>query len=124
MDLPGVITITVVSIALLVLPFIAYLVGRIFSPPVDFPTKVERFESGNPPYGRGRGYFLMQYYPYLLMFIAMESYVVLIIFIALSTVAGIVLNSLLLIILSTIIIFPSFLYALKKAGVIDLWKAD
>lgn len=124
MDLPGVITVVVVGVLFLALPYIAYLVGRIFSPSMDFPTKVERFESGNIPYGRGRGYFLMQYYPYLLMFIAMESYIVLILFIALSAIAGVILNAFLLILLSTIIILPPFVYALKKAGVIDLWKAD
>ncbi len=124
MDLPGVITIAIVGVVFLALPFIAYLIGRTFSPPIDFPTKVDRFESGNIPYGRGRGYFLMQYYPYLLMFIAMESYVVLILFIAFSAVAGVILNSFLLILLSVVIILPSFVYALKKAGVIDLWKAD
>ncbi|MDT7888504.1 MAG: NADH-quinone oxidoreductase subunit A [Desulfurococcales archaeon] len=124
MDVAGIITLAVTGIIFLVLPFIAYLIGRAVSPPIDYPTKLERFESGNIPSGRGRGFFLMQYYPYLLLFIAMESYVVLILFIALSSVVGIAVNSLVLILLSSVFILPSFIYALRKAGVIDLWKAD
>lgn len=116
--------ITVTGVLLLVLPFLAYLIGRAVSPPIDYPTKLERFESGNLPSGRGRGYFLMQYYPYLLLFIAMESYIVLVLFIALSSVAGVIVNSLILILLSALLIIPSFVYALRKAGVIDLWRAD
>jgi hypothetical protein len=37
---------------------------------------------------------------------------------------GIAVNSLVLILLSSVFILPSFIYALRKAGVIDLWKAD
>jgi NADH-quinone oxidoreductase subunit A len=124
MDVAGVMVITVTGVLLLVLPFLAYLIGRAVSPPIDYPTKLERFESGNLPSGRGRGYFLMQYYPYLLLFIAMESYIVLVLFIALSSVAGVIVNSLILILLSALLIIPSFVYALRKAGVIDLWRAD
>jgi NADH:ubiquinone oxidoreductase subunit 3 (chain A) len=124
MDVDGVITIAVTGVLFLVLPFLAYLIGRAMSPPIDYPTKLERFESGNLPSGRGRGYFLMQYYPYLLLFIALESYVVLVLFIALSSIAGVIVNSLILILLSAIFIIPSFVYALRKAGVIDLWRAD
>jgi NADH-quinone oxidoreductase subunit A len=124
MDVAGVMVITVTGVLFLVLPFLAYLIGRAVSPPIDYPTKLERFESGNLPSGRGRGYFLMQYYPYLLLFIAMESYIVLVLFIALSSVAGVIVNSLILILLSALLIIPSFVYALRKAGVIDLWRAD
>ncbi|MEM1611179.1 MAG: NADH-quinone oxidoreductase subunit A [Sulfolobales archaeon] len=124
MDVAGVITIAVTGIIFLALPFIAYLIGRAVSPPIDYPTKLERFESGNLPSGRGRGYFLMQYYPYLLLFIAMESYIVLVLFIALSSIAGVIVNSLILILLSALFIIPSFVYALRKAGVIDLWRVD
>jgi NADH-quinone oxidoreductase subunit A len=124
MDIAGVIAITVTGVLFLVLPFLAYLIGRAVSPPIDYPTKLERFESGNLPSGRGRGYFLMQYYPYLLLFIAMESYIVLVLFIALSSIAGVIVNSLILILLSALLIIPSFVYALRKAGVIDLWRAD
>jgi NADH-quinone oxidoreductase subunit A len=124
MDDAGLIDITVTGVLFLVLPFLAYLIGRAVSPPIDYPTKLERFESGNLPSGRGRGYFLMQYYPYLLLFIAMESYIVLVLFIALSSVAGVIVNSLILILLSALLIIPSFVYALRKAGVIDLWRAD
>jgi len=122
MDVAGLATIAVTGIIMLALPFIAYLIGRAVSPPIDYPTKLERFESGNLPYGRGRGYFLMQYYPYLLIFIAMESYVVLVLFIALSSVLGLAASSLILILLSAVFILPSFVYALRKAGVIDLWR--
>ncbi len=124
MDMAGVMAIAVTGVLFLMLPFLAYLIGRAMSPPIDYPTKLERFESGNLPSGRGRGYFLMQYYPYLLLFIAMESYVVLVLFIVLSSVAGVIVNSLILILLSALFIIPSFVYALKKAGVIDLWRAD
>jgi NADH-quinone oxidoreductase subunit A len=124
MDVAGVIVITVTGVLFLVLPFLAYLIGRAVSPPIDYPTKLERFESGNLPSGRGRGYFLMQYYPYLLLFIAMESYIVLVLFIALSSIAGVIVNSLILILLSALLIIPSFVHALRKAGVIDLWRAD
>ncbi|MFZ8822798.1 MAG: NADH-quinone oxidoreductase subunit A [Desulfurococcales archaeon] len=124
MDVAGVMVITVTGVLFLVLPFLAYLIGRAVSPPIDYPTKLERFESGNLPSGRGRGYFLMQYYPYLLLFIAMESYIVLVLFIALSSIAGVIVNSLILILLSALLIIPSFVYALRKAGVIDLWRAD
>lgn len=122
MDLPGIVTLTFLVLVSLALPLLAYLIGRAISPRIDFPTKTERFESGNLPSGRGKGYFLMQYYPYLLIFVAMEAYAVIALFIAFSYLAGRPLITLTILAISALVILPSFVYAFRKAGAIDLWR--
>ncbi|MFP3220141.1 MAG: NADH-quinone oxidoreductase subunit A [Candidatus Marsarchaeota archaeon] len=57
----------------LVAPVIVLLIGKAFAGS-EHPMKRKRFESGNPPLGAGRGFFSMEYYPYLLMFILVEPY--------------------------------------------------
>jgi NADH:ubiquinone oxidoreductase subunit 3 (subunit A) len=80
----AVLTIIILLILIGDLPLIAYAIGRAVAPSLDFPTKRERFESGNPPSGRAKGFFVMQYYPYLLMFAALEPFLILVMFIVLS----------------------------------------
>lgn len=105
----------------LLIPLLAYIVTAVISPRISFPTKRERFESGNPPIGRARGYFLMQYYPYLLMFTSLEPLLIMLLFLILIPYT----STLVYILISLIvIIIPSFVYAYKHAEEIDLWRED
>lgn len=56
----------------LALGIVAFLVGRLLVPPKPTPVKVARYEAGNPPHGRARGWLAVQYYPYLLLFLTFE----------------------------------------------------
>lgn len=120
----AVLTIVILLILIGDLPLIAYAIGRAVAPSIDFPTKRERFESGNPPLGRAKGYFVMQYYPFLLMFAALEPFLILVMFVLLSYIASINISSLALLFVSLALIFPPLIYALKNAKVIDLWKME
>ncbi len=51
---------------------IGYITSRIASPPKPLPLKNERFDCGNPPTPHGRGQLTMQYYAYLVVFLAVE----------------------------------------------------
>ncbi|MGC8600962.1 MAG: NADH-quinone oxidoreductase subunit A [Thermoprotei archaeon] len=59
----------------LVAPIIVLLIGKALAG-AEHPMKRKRFESGNPPVGNSRGFFSMQYYPYLLMFIIAEPFAI------------------------------------------------
>lgn len=54
------------------LGIIGFLLGKILSPAYGYPRKKERYECANPPRGRARGLFMMQYYPFLILFLTLE----------------------------------------------------
>lgn len=54
------------------LGIIGFILGRLLAPTKDFPRKRERYECANPPRGRARGLFMMQYYPFLILFLTLE----------------------------------------------------
>lgn len=54
------------------LGIIGFILGKLLSPAKEYPRKRERYECANPPRGRARGLFMMQYYPYLILFLTLE----------------------------------------------------
>ncbi len=67
----------------LVAPVLVLLIGKALAGP-EHPMKRKRFESGNAPVGKSRGFFSMQYYPYLLMFIIAEPFAIFLFIISMS----------------------------------------
>ena len=51
---------------------IGLILGKLLAPSKDLPKKKERYECANPPQGRARGLFIMQYYPFLILFLMLE----------------------------------------------------
>ncbi|WP_449461626.1 NADH-quinone oxidoreductase subunit A [Tardisphaera miroshnichenkoae] len=67
----------------LVAPVLVLLIGKALAGP-EHPMKRKRFESGNAPVGKSRGFFSMQYYPYLLMFIIAEPFAIFLFIVSMS----------------------------------------
>jgi NADH:ubiquinone oxidoreductase subunit 3 (chain A) len=79
--------------------------------------KTKRFESGNEELGRARGLYVMQYYPYLLIFMLTEP-----VFVVLFTILLYLhVVSYAVFVLGVIIFAPSLLFALKEAKVLKKW---
>lgn len=101
---------------------IGILLGKLISPFKGFPKKRERYECANPPRGRARGLLMMQYYPYLILFLTLEpimiysflllleaqSYPALILYLFLGILG---------------IVIPPFIFGLHSAGRLELWSA-
>jgi len=120
-DIYAIAMIILLVIVSLLIPVAAYYISIAVSPDVEYVMKRERFESGNPRSGRSRGFFIMQYYPFLLMFSSLEPLVVLLIFILLSPYDLLNLVSYVLVV-SLIIILPILYIVYKYAEVLDLWR--
>ena len=79
--------------------------------------KTKRFESVNEELGRARGLYVMQYYPYLLVFMLTEP-----VFVVLFTILLYLhVVSYAVFVLGVIIFAPSLLFALKEAKVLKKW---
>jgi len=75
-DVDAIIVIGTALIIGFLVGLVGLIIGRIVSPSREYPLKRERFEAGNPPKGRARGWFAMQYYPYLIVFLTIEPIIV------------------------------------------------
>ncbi|MGC8569282.1 MAG: NADH-quinone oxidoreductase subunit A [Nitrososphaeria archaeon] len=79
--------------------------------------KAKRFESGNEEMGRARGLYVMQYYPYLLVFMIGEP-----IFVVLFTVLLYLrFISYVIFLIGLVVFTPSLLFALREARVLRKW---
>ncbi len=79
--------------------------------------KTKRFESGNEEMGRARGLYVMQYYPYLLIFMIGEP-----IFVVLFTVLLYLrFISYVVFVIGIVVFTPSLLFALREARVLRKW---
>jgi len=122
-DIYAVAIIILLVIVSLLIPIGAYYISIAISPEIEYVMKRERFESGNPRSGRSRGFFIMQYYPYLLMFSSLEPLVVLLIFILISPHEFLNLISY-AVFVSLIIILPILYFAYKYAEDLSLWREE
>lgn len=98
---------------------LGYVVSRLITPRREYPYKFERFETGNPPHGKARGFFMMQYYAYLIIFLTVEPiafYFFIIMLDLTSSPFSIILFSIL--ILSLI---PPLIFGLNEAKKVRLW---
>ena len=114
------------TVALLVgigIGIIGFALGRILAPTRELPKKKERYECGNPPKGRARGIFTMQYYPYLIIFLTVEPVAIYGFLVALAAhhytlrVAGLLGGMILL-------LAPSLVFGLKWAGRLEVWSVE
>lgn len=108
----------------LVLPSIgvllAFILARVLTPRRPSPEKFARFEAGNPPFGRARGLFPMQYYPYLIVFLTVEPLVIYLFLIMMALHEMAITVGLLFAGLSIVLAIP-LLFALDSARRLELW---
>ena len=103
--------------------FIVYIISGLISPRKKYAMKKERFECANPAMGKARGWFMMQYYGYLIVFLTVEP--IMIFFFLLMLADRIYfLNSVTLLISILLILFPALIFGLDAAKKLDLWKSE
>ena len=115
----NIITLAVIILLGLAVGIFGYVISRLITPRKDYPYKFERFEAGNPPHGRARGFFVMQYYAYLIIFLTVEPIVMFFFIIMMdmhSSFFSIILFSIL--ILSLI---PPLVFGLNEAKKVEIW---
>ena len=122
-DIYAVAIIILLVVVSLLIPLIAHYISIAISPEIEYVMKRERFESGNPRSGRSRGFFIMQYYPFLLMFSSLEPLIVLLVFILISPheLLNLITYAVLV---SFIIILPILYFAYKFAEDLSLWREE
>ncbi|MGC9148757.1 MAG: NADH-quinone oxidoreductase subunit A [Sulfolobales archaeon] len=122
-DIYAVAIIVLLVVVSLLIPLIAHYISIAISPEIEYVMKRERFESGNPRSGRSRGFFIMQYYPFLLMFSSLEPLIVLLVFILISPheLLNLITYAVLV---SFIIILPILYFAYKFAEDLSLWREE
>ena len=99
---------------------IGLALGKLVSPRKSYPLKEERYECGNKPYGRARGWFAMQYYGYLIVFLTVEPIVIYLFFILIA--AHETLNTVIILFLLILgILTPPLIYGLKVSEMVKLW---
>jgi len=100
---------------------IGFTISRVVAPPKPMPLKNERFDCGNIPTKQGRGKLTMQYFAYLVVFLAVEpvfiySFLLLMdahqAFFATSTLFGAIL----------LILVPPLIFGLDAARKVRLWE--
>ncbi|RDD53925.1 MAG: hypothetical protein BA066_01995 [Candidatus Korarchaeota archaeon NZ13-K] len=101
---------------------IGILLGKIISPFREFPRKRERYECANPPRGRARGLLMMQYYPYLILFLTVEPIMIYSFLLLLEAHGSPVFIALLFLGILGIMI-PPLLFGLHSARRLELWSA-
>jgi NADH-quinone oxidoreductase subunit A len=100
--------------------FLAFVAGRVLTPRAPNPDKLARFEAGNPPFGRARGIFPMQYYPYLVVFLTVEPLVIYL-FLILMTLHDTPVTVALLFGALCGMLAPPIIFALDSARRLNLW---
>ena len=107
----------VVNMVILVL---VVLIARLVARGPEYPMKRERYEAGNPPKGKARSWLPMQYYGYLIIFLAFEPILAMIFLFPYY--AGKAADILYLFLAILGIAAPPFVYAIRQAGEIELWR--
>ena len=102
---------------------IGYVLARILTMSRPLPRKHLRYEAGNPPTGRARGLFMMQYYAYLIVYLTVEPVIIYLLTISLGIHSSWAWSSLIfsLIVLSLI---PPLVFGLWSARRVELWKIE
>ncbi len=103
--------------ALLAVTLFVLLVMRGREPPL----KRVRYEAGNLPSGKARSWLPIQYYGYLILFLAFEPILMLLYLIPYYVRIN-PLSSFLMLVAVLLIAIPPLIYGLKQAGKIEKWK--
>ena len=100
---------------------VGFAISRLVAPPKPTPLKNDRFDCGNLPTKQGRGKLTMQYFAYLVVFLAVEpvfiySFLLLMdahqAFFATATLFGAIL----------LILIPPLIFGLDAARRVRLWE--
>ena len=102
-----------------VVGLLGYLISRLITPRKEYPFKFERFEAGNPPHGKARGFFVMQYYAYLIIFLTIEP-IAIYFFIIMSDISSYPFSITLFSILILSLI-PPLIFGLHEAKKVRIW---
>jgi len=100
---------------------IGYAISRLVAPPKYYPMKYERFEAANPPTKKGRGWFTMQYYAYLVVFLTVEP-VFIYLFLLLMEAHVLFFSVVQLFGLILLMLIPPIIFGLDAARKISLWR--
>ncbi len=102
---------------------LGFLLARLVSPRKDLPLKQLRYECGNKPLGRARGWYAMQYYAFLILFLTVEPIsIYLFILLIMANTALIDVSILFLLILG--MLAPTLYFGVKVAGRVKLWLME
>ncbi len=101
---------------------IGFILGKILSPAKEYPRKRERYECANPPRGRARGLFMMQYYPFLILFLTLEP-IMIYSFLFLMEAHRYVLNTTLLFSAMVAILASPLVFGIYYVRRLELWSA-
>ena len=101
---------------------LAFVISRLITPRFKHDFKFKRYEAGNPPYGRARGWFVMQYYAYLIVFLTVEPVLIFLFLILMSLHSLPNLVSSLFFMMIAILI-PPLVFGLDSAKKVVLWLA-
>lgn len=100
---------------------VGFTISRLVAPPKPLPHKNERFDCGNIPTKQGRGKLTMQYFAYLVVFLAVEpvfiySFLLLMdahqAFFATATLFGAII----------LVLIPPLIFGLDAARHVRLWE--
>ncbi|OGD45832.1 hypothetical protein A3K70_04645 [Candidatus Bathyarchaeota archaeon RBG_16_48_13] len=100
---------------------LSYAISRLVAPPKHSTIKEARFEAGNPPSKRGRGWFTMQYYAYLVVFLTVEP-IFFYLFLLLMETHEMYYSVVQLFVLIMLMLAPPLVFGLDAANRIELWK--
>ncbi len=104
------------------LGIIGFILGKILSPAKEYPRKRERYECANPPRGRARGLFMMQYYPFLILFLTLEP-IMIYSFLFLMEAHRYILNTTLLFGAMVAILASPLVFGIYYVRRLELWSA-
>lgn len=108
----------------LVVPFAALAMvvvfGLLMARPSTDTFKDARYEAGNPPHGRARSWIPMQYYGYLILFLALEP--VLVLLYLYPEYIGLSKRGPLILVAALAIVSLPLVYGLRQAREIGRWR--
>ncbi|MHB2037442.1 MAG: NADH-quinone oxidoreductase subunit A [Nitrososphaerales archaeon] len=97
------------------------LIPWLFAPRNPTPMKRATFEAGQVPTGEARVHLMMQYYPYLLIFVVMDVIAMFLFAWATTSITISSIETAFVIGLFLLVIFIPLGFALRLAGKRDLW---
>ena len=116
----------VLSLAVLVgfgIGLVGYILSRLVSPRKKLPLKEERYECGNKPLGRARGWYAMQYYAFLILFLTVEP-ISIYLFILLVVASKAIVDVTILFLTITGMLIPALYFGVKAAREVKLWLME
>jgi len=99
-----------------------FIISRLISPSKRYAMKQERFECANPAVGKARGWFMMQYFSYLILFLTVEP---LMIYSFLFLLADRIffLSTVQLFVVILLMLAPPLLFGLDSAKRLEFWRS-